>query len=113
MIFDKEQWPILADPAGPQSYAGLSNLCSVNPVKAVRKAKSAYIRVPAEVFHFLEVFLHVGVDDIGRVGFYLDEVSGGGPWVFGIYMPNKHGTRAFFDMWTYSKRPRWSYDNCT
>lgn len=113
VIFDKEMWPILADRGGVRRYAGVSNQCSIQPVRELRSAGAVPIQIPAEIFTFIEEFLRVPVAQAGQIHFYLDELTGDGPWVFGIQVGAATGEFKYYDLWTYPKRPRWAYKNCT
>ena len=105
MIFDKEYWPIAADPEGKCMYGTIMKN-SVRVLPEVGGRYTVYIRAPGGIL----TLIHSLVDKTPKefvdglvakpISFYLDEHDG--HWIFGAKAFGE-----FYDLWTYRDLPFW------
>lgn len=101
MIFDKEQWKVIAEDDKVLYGGFVRNSVVVHTAPAY----VVYIRVPTDFFPFIEQYCPEVVSLARKkpLSFYLDNEEG--HWVFGYYVPLRW---AWVDLWLYRGLPEWA-----
>lgn len=99
MMFDREQWPVIAR-YEETTYAGVAtNRVEVTPARG--KGYVVHIRIPSAFFPMLtQVFRDSMSARTEPITLYLDEVAG--KWFFGFRLNGED-----VDLWPYRALPFW------
>lgn len=103
MVFDREEWDIIASDAPDVLLGVVSNVLLVSPAHG--KAYHVCFRVPSAFFPFMRGVLKL-TEEVAkkyRCMFYLEQSDG--TWFFGV----EHGiARDRLDLWGYKDLPVWA-----